>query len=340
MCYKPAAKRRNITILIVIIMIISGGCRKNEIPVIIVTGKITGITTNSAMGGGMIVYGEEADITERGLVWSTRHDPSFKDYAGKVSREGENADFPVKMKGLDPATKYYVRAYAIGGSGVSYGDEQSFKTYYGSIADIEGNIYYTIRTNGQEWMSSNLATGKYNTGDIIPNIRESGSWPDLTTGAWASYNNNDNMQQKYGNLYNWYAVEDARGLCPAGWSVPSDNDWKEIETYLGLVPEYLNQVGLRGNYAGGKLKEPGTKHWQDPNAIATDEIGFSALPGGLRRFNGEFYSLGADLYLWTSTGHENNAWYRNLISDSAGIYRNVSRKASGFSVRCVRKPGN
>jgi uncharacterized protein (TIGR02145 family) len=341
-CYKPfsVAKGRNILVMIITTVIISGGCRKNESPVIIVTGEITALTTNSAMSGGMIVYGEEADITEMGLVWSIRHDPSVRDYSGKISRKGEYAEFPEIMTGLDHATRYYVRAYAIRGSGISYGDEKSFKTYYGSVADFDGNIYYTIKTNGQEWMSSNLATGRYNSGDIIPNIRESDPWPDLSTGAWASYNNNDNMQQKYGNLYNWYAVNDARGLCPAGWSVPSDTDWKELETYLGLLPEHLNQVGLRGTYAGGKLKESGTKHWRDPNAIATDEIGFSALPGGFRHFSGEFYSLGEDLYLWTSTGHGDNAWYRNLVSESAGIYRNISRKTSGFYVRCVRKTGD
>jgi uncharacterized protein (TIGR02145 family) len=312
------------------------GCTKGEIPVIIATDELSIITTNSATGGGMIVYGEETGIVSRGLVWSTRHDPSVEYHVGKTSHEGNGNKFSDVIRDLEPSTVYYVRAYAINKTGISYGDEKSFKTYYGSITDIEENSYYTIKTNGQEWISSNLMTGRYNNGDIIPNIKEPSAWSTLATGGWAAYNNDENLKRDYGNLYNWHAVNDERGLCPAGWRVPSDQDWKVLEIYLGMPPATVTKAGVRDNYAGGKLKKTGTTHWSDPNAVATDEIGFSALPGGYRHPNGEFSSLRRDMFAWSSTSNGfNGAWYRNLYALSAGINRDVFHKNGGFSVRCI-----
>lgn len=341
---KPAAIIRSIReyrgihplIAMAAVALFFASCSKGEIPVIIATEEISSITTNSAAGGGIIVYGEETGIVSRGLVWSTRHDPSVENHDGKTTHEGNGNKFSDMIGNLEPATVYYVRAYAINKTGISYGDEKSFRTYYGSITDVEGNIYYTIKTNGQVWMSSNLKTGKYSNGDVIPNLKEPSAWSTLTTGGWVTYNNDEYLQRDYGNLYNWHAVSDERGLCPSGWRVPSDHDWKELEIYLGMPPASVIKSGVRDNYAGGKLKKTGTTHWADPNAIATDEIGFSALPGGYRHPGGGFSSLGRDMFAWSSTSNGfNGAWYRNLYADNASINRDVFHKNGGFSVRCI-----
>jgi len=143
----------------------------------------------------------------------------------------------------------------------------------------------------------------------------------------------------YGRLYNWYAVDDSRKIAPEGWHVPTDEEWKQLELYLGMSQtDADDQGGWRGTDEGGKLKESGTTHWISPNTGATNESGFSALPGGLRRYNGDYHSsLGIDAYFWPSTeSGAGQAWWRGLSCSSPKVYRSFSVKLNGFSVRCVR----
>lgn len=133
----------------------------------------------------------------------------------------------------------------------------------------------------------------------------------------------------YGKLYNWYAVADRRGLCPEGWRVPSVRDWAILEDYLG-----------GRNIAGGKLKATGTQYWRSPNTGATNESGFSALPGGGRSFFngtfGTFFNLGSNGYWWSSSeSSASDAWRRSLFHDLATVSRYSYSKRDGFSVRCV-----
>ncbi len=318
-------------------LLLAGGCTPDETPVIIATAEITGITTDSATGGGIIVYGQEAQITGKGLVWDKKHDPTITRNAGKTLDETGENKFSHAIGGLTPSTTYYVRAYAVSSSGVSYGDEHVFKTYNDIVADADKNEYFTIVAGRQEWMSRNLITGRYANGDIIPNTKDHDIWSSLISGSWAWYNNDEKIHADYGKLYNWYAVVDERGLCPDGWRVPGENDWQELEEFLGISPETLSLVGLRGKYAGGKLKKTGTSHWLDPNAIATNEIGFSILPGGYRSSSGLFLLMGRNSNTWTSTSHDDGtAWFRNLFYNNAGIYRHVYSKNNGLSVRCIK----
>lgn len=312
-------------------------CSDPEEPLIIATGEITSITTNSAMSGGVIVYGEDNGKMERGLVWSTGHDPSINNYSGKSTIHKREKEYVLPLEGLETSTLYYVRAYVIHGSEVSYGDEKSFRTFYDKMNDSDGNIYYTIKAGNQEWISTNLKTSRYRNGDSIPWIIESFNWESMTKGGMTVYNNDMELQEEYGNLYNFYAVIDERGLCPAGWRVPGDGDWKDLEIFLGMEPETVHKTGLRGRYVGGMLKERGTKHWLAPNAIAMDLIDFSDLPGGYRHPRGQYYSLRRNSNSWTSTGYDKeNAWYRNIYFNTAGVNRSIYYKSSGFSVRCMR----
>ena len=128
-----------------------------------------------------------------------------------------------------------------------------------------------------------------------------------------------------------------QGICPVGWHLPSDVEWQQLEMYLGMSPEQANFTELRGTDEGGKLKETGTTHWADPNTGATNETGFTALPGGYRHFFVSFQYIGFGALWWSATeGNFENAYYRSVGNDSSFIYRYFNPRESGFSVRCVK----
>ena len=159
-----------------------------------------------------------------------------------------------------------------------------------TVTDIDGNIYNSVTIGNQVWMAENLKTTKYQNGEAIPNVTDDTEWSNLVTGAYSDYNNDPSNSDTYGRLYNWYAVDDSRNICPSGWHVPNYSEWTTLENYLG---GYL--------VAGGKLKETGTTHWSSPNTGATNETGFTALPAGGRGSNpGDFIYLGERAVWWTS----------------------------------------
>jgi len=191
------------------------------------------------------------------------------------------------------------------------------------------NIENTVTIGTQVWMTKNLDVDHYRNGDSIPEVRDSIQWLNLKTGAWCYYNNSDSLGKIYGKLYNWYAVNDLRGLAPAGWNVPNDSEWTILTTFLG-----------GDSIAGGKLKETGTVHWWKwkPNTAGTNESGFSALPGGWRYGNdGGFRIIGFSGHWWTFT--EINATYasgRGMETFGTFVNRDIGYKAYGFSVRCIK----
>jgi uncharacterized protein (TIGR02145 family) len=196
----------------------------------------------------------------------------------------------------------------------------------GTVTDIDGNVYQTIKIGDQWWMAENLKVTHYRNGDPIPNVTDAGVWSGLDTGACCNYNNEEGNVPVYGRLYNWYTVNDGRNIAPEGWHVPSDGEWQIMADYLG-----------GDAVAGGKMKETGTTHWVSPNTGATNESGFTALPGGFRNMSGAFYVMTYSAYFWSSTEYTSGrAWYRSLIYDLAGLSRDYSSRTSGFSVRCVR----
>lgn len=197
------------------------------------------------------------------------------------------------------------------------------------LLDIDGNNYPIIKIGNQIWMKENLRVSRYRNGDLIPNVTDNTAWGTLTSGGRSWYNNDStNNENPYGNLYNWYAVTDSRGLCPSGWHVPSDSEWDVLTNSLG---------GL--SVAGGKMKSVGTTYWISPNKDATNESGFSALPGGCRGNDGNFYNILGYAFFWSATEFDNaNAWYRYINHNFADVYRNYNdaSKAGGATVRCLK----
>ncbi len=194
-----------------------------------------------------------------------------------------------------------------------------------TITDIDGNTYRTVQIGEQCWMAENLKVTHYRNGDQIPEVTDSLAWIRLT-GAHCSYNNDTTYVATYGRLYNWYAVSDSRNLAPAGWHVPSDGEWQTLVDYLG-----------GDAVAGGKLKESGTSHWQSPNTGATNESGFTALPGGYRFYTAHFNFLGSQAIFWSSTEiGPDYAWYRILGYFYLQVTRDDLLWRCGMSVRCVK----
>jgi len=194
------------------------------------------------------------------------------------------------------------------------------------ITDIDGNQYDVIRIGNQLWMKKNLKVSKYRNGDAITTNLVNTSWSNANKGAYAIYNNENANDASYGKLYNWYAVNDSRGLCPRGWHIPSDNEWTTLTNYLGGE-----------SIAGGKIKSIGTAYWNAPNTRADNSSGFTALPGGFRNFSGSFTSIRASAFFWSATEHDfSDAWTRYLYGNNSDVYRSSSSKSVGASVRCLR----
>lgn len=195
-----------------------------------------------------------------------------------------------------------------------------------SVKDIEGNEYNTVTIGTQIWMAENLETTKLNDGTEIPNVVDNEAWGTLQTPALSWYNNDPaGNKNTYGALYNWHAVNTNK-LCPAGWHVPTEGDWTSLNIFLD-GPGSI----------GGKLKEAGTSHWKSPNTDATNESGFTGLPGGYRSFEGIFNYLRISGYWWSSTPYNESSilfWY--LRYKGGNLFRYRSEIYCGFSVRCVR----
>ena len=202
--------------------------------------------------------------------------------------------------------------------------------------DGDNNYYPVVQINTQLWMAENLKTTKYNDVTAIPNITDDATWTAATTSAYCDYSNTPANSTTFGRLYNWYAVDNnaatkvasngGKNVCPTSWHVPNDTEWTTLMTYLGGE-----------SVAGGKVKETGTTHWTTPNTGATNETGFTALPGGNRGGNSTYYNVGSNGYWWSSTEYSAaRAWSSHMSYSNTAVVRSNNVMQSGFSVRCVR----
>jgi uncharacterized protein (TIGR02145 family) len=194
------------------------------------------------------------------------------------------------------------------------------------VTDIDGNNYATVNIGSQEWMSQNLRTSKFANGESIPNITDLTQWSNLNSSGWANYNNDIQFELIYGKLYNWYSVNNSANLCPNGWHVPSDSELLILFNFLGGASN-----------SGGKLKSTGTQYWSTPNLGATNESGFSGLPGGIRRNDGVCFNLNSYGAWWTSTENSmvnSKDWAIGCCGLNVEQYSRD--KKSGLSVRCIK----
>jgi uncharacterized protein (TIGR02145 family) len=301
------------------------------------TTAVTSITYVSAGVGINISYDGGGNLTEKGICWGTSENPTTNDSKKKYAGVEANNNF--LMANLKPSTRYYVRAYATNSAGTAYGNEIDFTTLpinpiifnpdlaYGSVSDIDGNVYKTIQIGTQLWMAQNLRTTKYNDGTSIPEVTDGTEWNNLTTPGYCWYNNDaSSFKDTFGALYNWNAVSTNK-LCPTGWHVPVDSEFSSLFLVLG--------------YSGETIRETGNTHWLSNNTGSTNSSGFTGLPGGFRNTGqeGMFAAMSEESMWWSGTDKGALGGYLASWWDwesGITITQYQGDKNYGMSVRCVK----
>jgi len=310
------------------------------------------ITDSSAVSTVIPIDDGGSPVTARGVCWATKPHP-LPDSSHTEDGPGPGT-FTSHLTDLKHLTTYYYRAYATNAVGTAFGDEFTFSTpdLPGHVTDIDRNSYPIVTIGFQVWMAENLKVFRYADGTPIPQVEDDADWKDLTKEDKAyctSYNGDFNYINIYGAMYTWAGAMNGmtgsdlnpsgvQGACPDGWHLPSDKEWKELEMYLGMTQQQVDSSGYRGEGFGGKLKSTGTDYWGVPNKGATNETGFSALPGGWRNTEGFCMHRGQYGYFWTATDSTDYLfWRRSLSYSKTVIYRdNNWQHGEGISVRCVK----
>jgi len=342
---KPLINNSIIVILLFWTTIYLPSCKEEVTLPVVATTNVSDITQTTALIAGTVKNDGGTEITEIGICWSISPKPTIS--SNKTSIGTSVDSFTSIITALTPNTTYYVRAYATNAAGTSYGNVFTFTTKdiietskilfnssltYGVISDIEGNTYKTIQIGNQIWMAENLKTTKLNDG--TPIIK--GGTERIKAPLYSWYNYEVGYKDTYGALYNWFTVNTGI-LCPVGWHIPSNAEWVTLITIIGGE-----------SIASCKLMEPGNAHWLNPNTGATNNTGFTGLPGGFRfadydDFTGYFdffTDLGYGSYWWldAETGDPDYAMTANISSredfNSAGVVQ--IRKNNHVSVRCVK----
>jgi len=207
-----------------------------------------------------------------------------------------------------------------------------------TVTDIDGNVYNVVKIGNQCWMQSNLTTTKYNDGNAIATGLNNNQWQNTTAGAYAIYDDNTDNNVTFGKLYNGYAVATGK-LCPQGWHIPTDDEFKTLELFLGLSQTEVDLTGERGaaEQIGGKMKA--TTLWDSPNTGASNSSGFTALPAGTRNSVGDYIVINQYTDFWTSTpyaSNDNYLWDHHLYYNGAGVGRIFQTKDKGYSCRCLK----
>lgn len=291
--------------------------------------KLKGVTSNTASFNlELVVIDAGPAPSELDLCYGTSPEPTIA--GNHISILNVN---PYTISNLLPNTTYFVRGYAKNSGGFVYSSEISFTTWEGEITDRSGNIYQ-IKTIGEQiWTIKNLETTKFEDGSNIPLIQDDLLWGSMATSAYCTYTG-------YGKLYNYYAVADSRNICPTGWHVPTDTDWKSLELSLGMSQDQSNATGLRGTIEGGKLKYVNKsiyEGWNFPNVGATNSSGFSAFGAGYRSGEGILANENTSANFWTNSEFDAiSAWSRSLNLSNSQIVRLNINKGYGFSVRCIK----
>jgi len=305
------------------------------------TKPLTKLLSISAILGGEITSDGGSPVTARGVCWNTSPNPTISN--SKTTDGNGTGTFTSTITGLSTATTYYARAYATTSVGTSYGNEISFKTFFGEVADIEGNVYPTVKIGTQIWMAENLKVTKYNDGTAIPNVTDNTAWAGLTTGAYCWYNNDATANKATcGALYNWYALNTNK-LAPVGWHVATDAEWTTLENYL-----VANGFSYDGTTTGNNIAKSlaATTSWNisskqgavgKPDYSANRNItGFTALAGGTRNNEGLYLHINDYGYWWITNDIASEiAWYRGMFYNYDYVFSNTLNKHFGSSVRCI-----
>jgi len=299
-----------------------------------ITSSLVSFTATTANCQVNISSDGGSPIIAKGVCWGIAISPTIND---SKTLDGTGADgFISLIKDLTSAKRYYARAYATNSAGTGYSDILSFTTSlasptfnpyqtYGTMVDIDGNVYKTIKIGAQTWMAENLRVTHEKNGANIPNIADNTLWSTANSGAYCAFNNDPNYSKVYGAIYNGYAVLQL-SLAPTGWHIPKDSEWTTLIDYLGGT-----------NSSISKLCESGMVHWDGLKSSFSNESGFTLIPAGGRESNGIFsvnISVGATLWGRVTTGNV-DFWYQIFAEDHTEYIRNDYYKA-GVGIRCIK----
>lgn len=325
----------NVFTQIALVIIFSTSCtkKKNTVPYI-QNVNVSSITSQSFVIDGVINNPDGFDINSYGVVYGINPINNLTDGA-LVAEYGYDTsiNFRYQIRNLLPNTKYYVRPYNSDIFGnIFFSKELTFTTpssentpfnsekSYGSVTDIEGNVYKTVQIGTQTWMAENLKSSKFNNDTLISQIIESTSFNNFNNPAWCYYDDNVQNNNKYGKLYNIHVVTSNYNVCPTGWHIPTFTD------YLTLKSSVNSDVG--------SLKSTGYSFWNSPNPEATNESGMS-LSGSGQREETNFVGIKEVFVMWIN---ENNYYF--VIGNTAGEYLgtglNTMSSATGLSIRCLK----
>lgn len=321
-------------------------CVKGEVKSVVLpllsTSVISNITSISAVSGGNITNDGGGAVTARGVCWNTNPNPTI--HNNKTTDTNGMVSFSGNLSGLDANTTYYVKAYATNSAGTGYGNEVKFISSElpncGSVTDIVGNVYHTITIGTQCWMVENLKTTKYRNGDPIPNVSDDTQWSILTTGAYCNYNNEAAIGNKYGGLYNWYAVNDSRNIAPIGWHVATDEEWTTLTNNVASNPVTSETVAKALAARYDWILTTAATYAIGNDLTKNNVTGFSALPSGFRSDTGPYIQFGFNCYWWSpkevNGSYTGSAYYRSMEFWVSMVMSDELFKGTGLSVRCIK----
>lgn len=284
--------------------------------------------STATLRGSVSLAQSGAATSAAGFLWGTQSNLSDATDSPGSATDGA---FTADLNELNAETTYYFAAYASNIHGTAYGDTLAFSTLAPPVCaspevTYDGYTYPTVEVAGMCWFAENLRTTAYADGTNIPSGLSSAEWKTATAGARTIADefgpNEATNLATYGRMYNWFAVNDSRGLCPTGWHVSTDAEWGTLVSAFGGTSQ-----------AGGALKSPAP----DWNGLETGNSGFGGLPGGYDNgYYGLYYNVGSRGYYWTSTAaNSTEARFRRLNNDDALVYSGNYTYQFGISVRCV-----
>ena len=240
----------------------------------------------------------------------------------------------MKLKALQSATLFVLLSAALF-QACKPEESESRILETGTVTDIDGNVYRTVKIGNQWWMAENLAVTRFNDGsslDFYALTDADTMWANATNPSYSVIN--DSL---FGYLYNFLVIDNSKNIAPEGWHVASDEDWKILEQEIGMASEEAQSLGWRGEKEADKLVTLYSRGWPEGAVLfGTNEFLFDAKPGGCRLFNGQTNIQGNTAFWWTSTPNGNEAWYRYIDANQNRIFRQHTYKGYGMSIRCVK----
>lgn len=331
-------------------------CTATDLVPTVTTYTTSAVTQTTATCGGIVTSDGGSAVTARGICWSTLPDPTTKN---STTTDGTGTgSFVSALENMFPGFTFYLRAYATNANGTGYGNTYMVTTpsdpasptsvlntdlTYGTVTDVDGNLYHTIKIGTQTWMAENLMVTHYNNGNALATEKTDAKWAALKVGAQCTYNNiNDsNTIAKFGRLYNFYAVADARKLAPAGWHIASDAEWNTLISYLatntGTSGTVAAALGAKSDWIDSSIA--GATGYLDPATYSSlnNASGFSCLPTGIRGDYGVYNYVTRYTAWWTTDENDKTtARFRSLSNYDITPGTNTYPKSYGFSVRCVK----